>query len=171
MTIIVGFVDGDKVIIGSDSYLTTQNGLTINNVQKIFTKEFYNEHTDKLNKCTFGMSGTYGNIIAVKHMEFPNFPEHGTNEKWLLILLKCIRDVQIVDDWEMIITIGGKLYECDSSCILEKNMCAIGDGNHVGLGSLYTSTGDGIDRVKKAIEVASILCTSVGGPIQIFNTN
>lgn len=170
MTIIVGITNGTNVYMGGDR--GTSDGIVVVPMYrpKIMIKDDY----------IFGYAGSPG---TGQLMEMINF-KSDYEDPYYNIRLNVVEQMKkaidafgvVSDDYDAQFLIGskGRLFEFSTIdwSVIEIQESAVGSGNSISLGSLYTTKEDtyldSITRVRIAVDAAIALSPSCSGPVDIL---
>jgi ATP-dependent protease HslVU (ClpYQ) peptidase subunit len=182
MTVIVGVVDNDRVILGGDSAGIAGNSLSLRSDPKVF----YN------GPFVIGVAGSFrmGQILR-HHLSLtepelpPGLPVTEAMDHWMATtFINKVSKAFKKGGWEFnseegvaenfLIAWRDHLYLIDSDFQYGRHhggYWAIGCGDDFALGSLYTTDGlPSEDRVEWALKAAAHHSTGVAGPFHILST-
>ncbi len=168
MTAVAGLVHGNRVYLGADSALSSNEALTITRDPKVFAR------SDGI------VAGYCGSVRFGQLLALTPFPRRGPNlDIWVRQdVCKALRqaardcgyelgDSDHQDDSQALLGVDGELYVIDVGAVAWRAAdpyAAVGSGAAWAAGSLYTSTGRPRARLTKALEAAERHCVSVRGP-------
>lgn len=169
MTAIVGLVDGGKVIIGGDSAGVAGWDITVRADVKVFAKA----------DMVFGFAGSF-RVGQLLRYRFGIPANHEADDMTYLVgpfidsLRQCLKDGGVARTTngeerggDFLLGYRGHLYQVANDYQVGESSLgfnAIGCGDNYALGSLFTSTGKGPARVRRALEAAEMLSAGVVGP-------
>ena len=171
MTCIVGIAKNDVVYIGGER--AASDGSTLLSLNR-----------PKVKRCGEYLIGFAGSLGIGELAHFIDLPPIGKNiEKTLRTsFIKSLKDAielygnasHLEDnstDW--LIGVNGRLFEISSEdwSVCEFSESAIGSGNNIALGSLYTTRNwqDQEKRIKVSLQAAVEISPSCSGPIDIYS--
>ena len=179
MTCIAGIVDSNHIWLGGDSAGTAFSALQIRSDPKVFSNEGY----------VMGITGSYrmGQLLRYA-LKMPVYDESIDINKFMVTdfinaVRTCFKDggYQYTDNGRdsagtFLVGFHGHLFFIDSDYQVGELYCsyvAIGAGEDVALGSLYTTRNANIaprDRIVAALEAAQYHNNTVAGPFVIVST-
>ena len=176
MTCIVGLRQGNKVYIGGDSAgITTGWDLTLRADPKVFTLGEY--------AIGFTTSFRLGQLVRFR-LKPPKPPKSRRRlypfmvEQFAEATRECLktggmatREKEAEQGGTFIVGVHGRLFIVESDYqIVEPSLpfAAVGSGAPYALGSLATSRGNPLARVRRALSIAEQFSAGVRGPFQVL---
>lgn len=171
MTCTIGYIDGNVVVMGSDSAATTEdNSLKLRKGSKIWKQDDY----------LIGFCGHFSVLMFLKHVfKWPLKKPHHTIEYWLLkkVYTKIRDHFKERQDVTWTLMFGfprpGRLIILDQFGDIEEthdNFAVIGSSENLALGCLKGLEHIDIpswEKVEKALKIAEIYNNSVKGPMYV----
>lgn len=165
MTCIVGLQDEDRIYIGADSYVSSEDVTSTRKDAKVFRN----------GPALIGYASSIraGQVLQY-HFHCPTWNTRGSLHRW--VVAKFVEDVRdcldafaCVGECELLLGIYGELFEVGTDFqvgSLADNYAALGVGESYALGSLFSTVGlPPTSRVKLALGAASCYSPFVGGPL------
>lgn len=176
MTAIVGLVHDGSVFIGADSAGVDNWKLVSRADQKVFQK----------GEFIFGFTTSFrmGQLLRYS-LELPRYVEpRDIMDYMVLDFIREVRACMLLGGYlrkkdererggQFLVGFHGRLFNIDYDFHVGEshdNFDAVGCGSELCLGSLFTSSGNPIPRIRKALQAAERYSTGVCGPFNIVVT-
>lgn len=173
MTVLVGIVDGDRVIMGADRGMSERG----------YLGSIVNHKLKRLGPMVVGYSGSQGTGQLAHHCIYPYHSSifRSDLETWLRVdfcdTIQKAADLFKVDintddnAADFLVGVSGRLFEITTRdwSVSEYKEIATGSGYQYALGSLFTSRGeDAHSRVKLAVKAAIAHSPECAKPIDVL---
>ena len=177
MTVIIGLVDNNTVLMGGDSAAVCNDSLTVLATKKVFRKGDF----------LFGVAGTFRVSQILEHcFQIPPRLDSKSDMGYLvsefatafqneLATHMDVNDEQI-QGWRILIGYRGNIYSLESNFQVIKadlDYYCVGSGEEYALGSLFSTKGLPISadtRVLEALKASAHFCTSVCPPFHVLRS-
>jgi len=175
MTVIIGLIDNNTILMGGDSAATNGSYLDILDTQKVFQKEEF----------LFGVAGVLRVAQVLEHcFRIPNRLDHKSDMGYLVSEfvpsfqdeLSTYWDINAEhnQNWSVLIGYRSNLYCLEGNFQIikpKKDYYSIGSGSDCALGSLHSTEKLSLsanDRLNLAFDAASQFYASVSPPFHIL---
>ena len=170
MTVLVGIVDNETIYIGADRGATDEQTIISISRPKISIKDGW----------IFAYSGSLGTGQLLEFIDFPA----PTDDIYRLVRLDIVSNLKnMIDEYgkddedngvDFLIGSQGRLFEFSTSdwSVTEVQETAVGSGNQIALGSLYTTLPFDMtveERITLAVSAAINYSPTCQGPLDILS--